>query len=111
MFDDGWQTNNVTPIEALTGVKTDVSDLRELDSDAYINIARLFRDYNVTNQARKGMMVSDYGEDYRISISKSGRIMILRDVRIVDKLIHNALFTEFIDPEKALEMPKVPADI
>lgn len=49
------------------------------------------------------MSVGYYGEPYRILISETGRIMISRDVRTVERTIKYEVATELLEPVKALE--------
>lgn len=83
MYCGGCQRDGATPIEALTGTEPDVSHLRKLNCISFVNIPIQFQVEKFTLQTRKRMMVGYMRQAYRVYLSETGRITIIKDVRMI----------------------------
>lgn len=91
MYSTACQLEGDTPIEALTGIKPDVSNLRVFGCTAYVNIPRQLRGNTFANQARKGIIVGYIGGAYRVLIPEKSSIMVSQDVRTLENTIKREL--------------------
>lgn len=87
MFSMGCQREGVTSIEAPTGIKPNVSNLREFGCKAFGNNPSQLWKGMFASQAQKGMMVGYLGTAYRVYIPATGRILVSKDVRMIEVLV------------------------
>lgn len=76
MYREGCQREGVTLIEALTGIKPDVSNLRIFGCPEYFSIPYQLRVRKIESKAHNGMMVGYLGVAYIVFILETGRIFI-----------------------------------
>lgn len=70
------QREDVTPIEALSGIKTDMTNLRIIGRAEYVSITNQLRVRKGANNAHQGMVVGYLGGVHRVFNLETGRIFI-----------------------------------